>query len=149
MDARDIRRRYNRDFGQARGGARQENRRLRIRHCVGAGWRNQAFDVYQDGGALVYVKAPCAADDARGRFWLSIFPADEADLSQSARDDGRSHNSLNFDFHSYGAIFDGKCVIPRPLPDYLIAAIETGQWVPGGARLWTANFEMDGASDGE
>ena len=110
---------------------------------------DSGFDVYRDGGALVYVKAPCAADDARGRFWLSIFPADEANLSQNARDDGRSHNSLNFDFDSYGAMFDGKCVAPRPLPDYPIAAIETGQWVPGGARLWTANFEMDVAEDRE
>ena len=76
---------------------------------------------------------------------LSAFPAADADLSPNARADGRPHNSLNFDFDRYGGIFDGKCVIRRPLPDYPIAAIETGQWVPGGARLWTAKFGMDGA----
>ena len=33
---------------------------------------------------------------------------------------------------------DGACVIVRRLPDYPIAKIETGQWIPGGERLWDA-----------
>ena len=100
------------------------------------------FDVYADGGALTYIKDPCGADDARGRFLLSVFPADEADLSQDAVAAGRDHNALNFDFGRYGAVFDGKCVILRPLPDYAISAVETGQWIPGGERLWFAEFDM-------
>ena len=102
------------------------------------------FDVYADGGALTYIKDPCGADDARGRFLLSVFPADEADLSQDAVAAGRDHNALNFDFGRYGAIFDGKCVILRPLPEYAISAVETGQWIPGGERLWIAEFDMGG-----
>ena len=93
------------------------------------------FDVYLDGDTLIYVKEPCAAEDTRGRFLLSAFPVSEDDLPTEFR--GLGHHPLNFGFDAYGAIFDGKCVIMRTLPDYPIAAVETGQWVPGGDRLWT------------
>ena len=72
-----------------------------------------------------------------GRFLLSVFPVSTDDLPPESR--GVGHESLNFDFDSHGAIFDGRCVILRTLPDYPIAAVETGQWVPGGDKLWTAN----------
>ena len=94
------------------------------------------FDVHADGGALVYIKSPCDADDTRGRFFLSVFPEDEGDLSEESRARGLDHNALNFDFDRYGARLDGKCVIMRDLPDYAISRVETGQWVPGGERLW-------------
>ena len=100
------------------------------------------FDVYLDGGSLVYVKEPCAADDTRGRFLLSIFPVSSDDLPEDAKREGREHVSLNFDFDAYGAVFDGKCVILRTLPDYPIAAVETGQWIPGGERLWIAKRSL-------
>ena len=93
------------------------------------------FDLYLDGGALFYLKEPCGADDARGRFFLSVYPADARDLPESMR--GRGHESLNFDFSPpFGVVFDGKCMATRRLPDYDIARIETGQWIPGGGRLW-------------
>ena len=100
------------------------------------------FDVYLDGGSLTYVKEPCAADDARGRFLLSVFPVSADDLPENAKREGREHVSLNFDFDAYGAIFDGRCVIARTLPDYPIAAVETGQWIPGGERLWTTKWSL-------
>ena len=96
------------------------------------------FDVYLEGGALTYVKKGCAEDDTRGRFFLSVFPADPRDLPQSAIDAGFEHEPLNFDFHRYGAIFDGECVIIRDLPDYPISKIETGQFTPGEGELWSA-----------
>ena len=95
------------------------------------------FDVYLDGDMLIYIKEPCAEGDAGGRFLLSAFPVSEDDLPPEFR--GLGHHPLNFGFDAYGAIFDGKCVIMRTLPDYPIAAVETGQWVPGGDRLWTTN----------
>ena len=98
------------------------------------------FDVYLDGDTLIYVKEPCAAADARGRFLLSVFPVDADDLPTEFRALG--HQSLNFDFAGFGAVFDGKCVILRALPDYPIAAIETGQWVPGGETLWKAKWSL-------
>ena len=94
------------------------------------------FDVYMEDGALIYVKSPCAEGDTRGRFALSVYPADLADLPKRARDAGLEHEPLNFDFAEYGAVFDGKCAIIRRLPSYPISSIETGQWIPGEGELW-------------
>ena len=100
------------------------------------------FDIWLDGSALTYVKENCDEEDARGRFFLSVFPADPSDLSQDARDAGREHESLNFDFDRYGAIVDGKCAIVRYLPDYAISRVETGQWLPGEGELWKAEIAV-------
>ena len=95
------------------------------------------FDVYLSGGALHYLKEPCDESDARGRFFLSVHPADERDLPADMRE--RGHESLNFTFAPpVGAFFNGKCMASRGLPDYEIAELETGQWIPGGDRLWDA-----------
>ena len=99
------------------------------------------FDLYQDGGALIYLKEPCSEDDLRGRFFLSVHPADVGDLPEDRRDAG--HESLNFDFSPpHGAAFGGKCMAILRLPDYEIAKIETGQWIPGGERLWDAEIAV-------
>ena len=99
------------------------------------------FDLHTDGEALHYLKEPCSEDDARGRFFLSVHPADAADLPADRRDAG--HESLNFDFAPpFGIILDGKCMARRLLPDYEIAKIETGQWVPGGDKLWEAEIAV-------
>ena len=98
------------------------------------------FDIWLDGDTLTYVKENCDDADARGRFFLSIFPADRDDLPQPARDAGQEHQSLNFDFARHGALLDGKCVIIRRLPDYAISRIETGQWVQGEGELWRAGI---------
>ena len=100
------------------------------------------FDIWLNGGTLTYVKRQCAEDDARGRFFLSIFPADPSDLSQYARDAEREHEALNFDFDQYGAIVDGGCVIIRILPDYAISRVETGQWIQGEGELWKAEIAV-------
>ena len=104
---------------------------------------SSGFDMYLDDGALIYVKDQCAAADARGRFLLSVVPKRQDDLPEKFRALG--HESLNFDFDDYGAAFDGKCVVMRALPDYPIASIETGQWIPpGGERLWSVEFDIVG-----
>ena len=100
--------------------------------------------MWLSGGGLTYVKEGCGEEDARGRFALSVFPVDQNDLPQSARDAGSDHEPLNFDFHRYGAIFDGKCVIIRDLPDYPIRRIETGQWLPGEGELWRVEIAVGG-----
>ncbi len=102
------------------------------------------FDIYADGGRLIYVKRRCAQDDMRGRFFLSVFPADRADLSAEARAADREHEALNFEFHQYGAALGGDCVIVRHLPEYPISRAETGQWIPGGSGLWSARIDLDG-----
>ena len=100
------------------------------------------FDVYWEGDRLIYLKEGCAESDARGRFFLSVFPVDPRDLPQTARDAGLEHEPLNFDFDRHGAIFDGKCVIIRYLPGYPIRRVETGQWLPGEGELWSARAEV-------
>ena len=92
------------------------------------------YDVYLDGGDLVYLKQPCAESDTRGRFLLSVFPLDIADIPQDRRAAG--HEGHNFDFEHSGVRFGDMCMIRRPLPDYAIAAVEIGRWIPGGATAW-------------
>ena len=101
------------------------------------------FDIYldADSGTISYLKQPCSEEDARGRFFLSVHPADAADLPAERR--GIGHESLNFDFvPPHGVVFNGKCMATRQLPDYEIANIETGQDAPGGGRLWTAEIAV-------
>ena len=101
------------------------------------------FDLYldRDRNALSYLKTPCGENDARGRFFLSVHPTDVRDLPPDRREIG--HDSLNFTFAPpAGAIFDGKCMATRQLPNYDIERIETGQWIPGGERVWDAEIAV-------
>ena len=99
------------------------------------------FDLHLAGNALIYLKQPCSEEDARGRFWLSVHPADAADLPAARRELG--HESLNFDFvPPHGAIFNGKCMAARQLPDYEIDKIATGQDAPDAGRLWTEEIAV-------
>ena len=98
---------------------------------------DSVFDVYWDGGdGVVYIKDPCAPNDTAGRFLLSVFPSDMANVPPEMRERGLEHESLNFDFERWGASFDGLCAIIAPLPEYPIREIETGQWLPGEAMIW-------------
>ncbi len=98
------------------------------------------WDVYLDGDTVAYLKAPCDEDDTRGRFLLSVYPKNLGDIPEDRRALG--HESLNFDFERRGAMFGGKCMVMRALPDYGVSRVETGQWVPGGERLWTAELAV-------
>ena len=107
----------------------------------GAPAARSGFDLYLDRSqnTLSYLKAPFDEEDTRGRFFLSVHPANAADLPADRREIG--HESLNFTFAPpAGAIFANKCMAIRLLPDYEIARIETGQWIPGGDELWGAEI---------
>ncbi len=104
----------------------------------GGGW-----SVYADGETLTYIKEGCAESDARGRFWVSVFPSDPAVLHPDRRAAGFEHDSLNFDFPEYGAVLDGGCVIIRELPDYPIGGVEMGQSAPGEGELWRARITLE------
>ena len=103
--------------------------------------RGGVFDIYRDENRLAYFAKDCSEDDARGRFFLSVFPASAADLSDESRERGLAHNSLNFDFERRGAVWDGECLAVRALPGYEIGAIETGQFVSGEGELWKVRME--------
>ena len=100
------------------------------------------FAIYPQDGALVYLKAPCAESDTRGRFFLSVHPVDVANLPENRRELG--HDSLNFDFSPDGVVFGGKCMISRELPSYPIRKIATGQDAPDAGRLWTGAAAIGG-----
>ena len=88
------------------------------------------FDVHHAEGALVYVKEPCGeADVAGSEFKALVVPWDEADLPRQWKFFGREDRS--FHFLNLGAVEDGKCVASVPLPDYPVAAVRTGQLLPG------------------
>lgn len=98
------------------------------------------FDIYKEGGRIIYAAADCAESDTRGRFLLSVFPVRAADLSDDSKARGLEHDSLNFDFARHGAVWDGACAAAIPLPSYEIAEIKTGQFTPGEGELWRADI---------
>ena len=95
------------------------------------------FEVYLDGGRVVYVRDGCANGDAAlsDPFFLHVFPADPADLPERRRDSGFAN--LDFEFGVHGATEGGRCVAVRALPAYGIASIHTGQWVRGEGERWS------------
>ena len=100
------------------------------------------FDVYLDGDELIYLKEPCAEDDARGRFLVSVYPQNADDVSPAHKAKGLTHDSLNFDFASRGFALDGKCAARVDLPNYAIDRLQLGQWIPGGEMLWSETVAM-------
>ena len=72
--------------------------------------------------------------DTRAPFFLHLLPADVNDLPESSRPYG--FENLDFDFGDHGTLFEGKCMVTVPLPDYDISGFRTGQYVPGEGRLW-------------
>ena len=67
-------------------------------------------------------------------------PADTNNLA----DDRKQHGFNNLDFGWYnGKHFGGKCLIIRPLPDYKIASIRTGQFIPGKGQIWVETFTVN------
>ena len=94
------------------------------------------FEVYRDGGRLVYVREACAAADVGARFFLHVVPADPADLPEDRRANGFANLDFTAREHDYGFEEGGRCIVARTLPDYRIASIRTGQRTRGGAALW-------------
>ncbi len=96
------------------------------------------FDVYLGGNRLVYVREPCARADTEATFFLHLIPADVNDLPGQRRQYGFDNRDFHFD-DGRGVVFDGKCWVTAVLPDYDIARISTGQYVPvegGFHHLW-------------
>ena len=100
------------------------------------------FDVYTDGGRLVYVRDACEEGDEAPRFFLHVTPADAADLPGDRRRSG--FENLDFDFADHGFRHAGRCIAVRNLPRYGIAGVETGQWTRSGRRIWETEFAPDG-----
>ena len=108
------------------------------------------FDVYDvpaDSAAfsgrrlLVYVKEPCAEEDASHQFFLRLVPMDEADLPEERMRHG--FDNLDFAFAERGSRTGARCVALRHLPDYPVAGVRTGQSGDSGEGVvWSAAFSL-------
>ena len=99
------------------------------------------FDLYIQDSRLIYLRETCAAADTAAAFFLHIIPQDIADLPAERRDAGFANQ--DFAFARWGGAFDGKCLAAVPLPDYPIAALRTGQYVPGQGEVWAAELRVE------
>ena len=102
------------------------------------------FNLYLNAAdrTLIYVKEPCAASDADAPFFLHARPERTSDLPERRRAVG--FDNLDFDFRLRGAVFDGKCAALVSLPEYPIADLRTGQWVPAKGETWSTTVQPPG-----
>ena len=97
------------------------------------------FDVYYADNQLIYTKEQCTEEDVTTRFFLHVIPADPADLENPY------FNNLDFEFIPVvfrDGLDDGRCVSIRPLPDYAIERIRTGQFFFGEEPLWKGEANL-------
>ena len=96
----------------------------------------RGWQVDPANGHLTYVSQGCANVDAK--FFLHLAPRAAADLSVARQE--YDYENRDFDFQRFGlTLNDGTCIIERPLPDYDIAAIRTGQYTEAG-RIWGGEY---------
>ena len=98
------------------------------------------YDVYLDEGRLIYHKQPCAPVDMEHRFYVHIFPVDPDDLPEDRKEYG--FDNLDFRFLHQGWQSGDTCWAVRELPEYAIARIRTGKYIPGGKRIWEAEYDF-------
>lgn len=93
------------------------------------------FDIYTLDNQLIYIKEPCAKSDTSENFFLHIIPTNKDELPEGRQSLG--FQNLDFIFEQRGTILDGRCIAAVQLPEYNIASIRTGQWIPDQGNLWS------------
>ena len=108
------------------------------------------FDIYLRENTVSYLKSPCSAADVQAQFFLHVVPEDVEDLPTDRRQYG--FDNLDFNYYGHGSLpalgLGGQCMVERPLPDYPIARIRTGQFTPEGDQIWMAEFPVGAVEDG-
>ena len=97
------------------------------------------FDVYYADNRLIYTKEQCTKEDVAPRFFLHVIPAAPADFRNPYS------NNLDFFFKRSAlrnGLDDGRCVSIRPLPDYAIERIRTGQYFYDGEPFWEGEASL-------
>ena len=107
-----------------------------------------SFDVYLIENELIYTKEPCARADIEPIFFVHIIPADANDLPAVRKQYGFDNLDFSFDWLT-GTRFGGKCLLTRPLPDYEITSIRTGQFIPEEGQIWKAEFPVGAVESGQ
>ena len=101
------------------------------------------FDTYAGDGSLTYVRDDCGLEDVGRKFYLHIFPADAGLLS--GWEAQRGYENRDFDFWEQGGLmFDGKCMVTVPLPEYEVARVDTGQFSDSEGNVWGGGFSLSG-----
>ena len=101
------------------------------------------FDVFLDGGRLLYRKRLCSAEEIDARFFLHVFPADADDLPADRRESG--FENLDFSLWQNGGRVGDECIAGARLPSYKIASVRTGQLALEGNELWNGAYSFAAA----
>ena len=96
------------------------------------------FNVYYTGSQLIYRREQCGDADTAPPFFLHILPVDPGDLPGPRQQYG--YDNHDFRFGERRIPRDGDCVAAVRLPDYAIASIRTGQYLPDQGQLWAGEF---------
>ena len=97
-----------------------------------------------DGKGLRYARADCLPADTDPWFFLHLIPRNRDDLPPLSREQG--FDNRDFVFWEEGGGWRGnECAVSIPLPDYPIAALRTGQHIPGQGPLWQVDLTLPAA----
>lgn len=96
---------------------------------------------YMTDGELVYFNASCDPLETAQPLHLNVYHEQVGDLTEERRE--RGFERFHFEFFSNGAFVDGGGAAFFPLPDYPVAAIQTGQRDEDGGDLWFAEIDID------
>ncbi len=100
------------------------------------------FDIHLRENTVSYLKSPCSEADVQAPFFLHVVPEDVEDLPAHRRQYG--FDNLDFHYREFPALaLGGRCFAKRPLPNYPIARIRTGQYIPDDGPIWQAEFPVD------
>ena len=91
------------------------------------------------GKGLRYVREDCAAADTAPRFFLHLVPRAAADRPSPSLEQGSDNRVFSF-AEVGGRRARGQCAAQIPLPDYPIAALRTGQYIPDQGDLWSTEL---------
>ena len=103
------------------------------------------WNVYLIEDSLIYVRERCGESDIAPKFFLHLVPVDADDLPSHRKQYGYGFDNLDFAFRHHILGEGIVCVTKRELPDYDIAAIRTGQFVPvegGFKKIWKGEFDL-------
>ena len=101
------------------------------------------FNVHLDQNTLFYIKEQCETADLEARFFLHITPVNRNDLPEERQQ--FTFDNLDFNFSQHGGMVGQKCAAQVQLPEYEIAGIRTGQYIPGEGGLWSEWYEIQQA----